>query len=146
MAEPKTKPTGKSIKKFIDAVKDERRRSDCRMLVKLMTRLTKSKPKLWGPSIVGFGSYHYVYQSGREGDWPLTGFSPRKQNLTIYIMSGVERNRMLLKRLGKFKTGKSCLYVRSLEDIDIQVLEAMIKESLRVLASQYARKQENQST
>ncbi len=95
-----------------------------------MKRITKANPKMWGPGMVGFGSYHYKYASGREGDWFLTGFAPRKQNLTLYIMSGFERYSALLKRLGKHKIAKSCLYVKRLDDVDMDVLTQLIEESV----------------
>ncbi len=130
MAELKTKPTRASVKAFLDTVEDERKRSDCRDVIKLMTSVTGKKPKMWGTSIVGFGRYHYKYQSGREGDWPITGLSPRKQNLTIYVMLGVSRYESLMKKLGKYKTSKSCLYVKSLDDIDCKVLARLIERSV----------------
>ncbi|MDH3693850.1 MAG: DUF1801 domain-containing protein, partial [Gammaproteobacteria bacterium] len=126
MAELKTKPTKQSIKTFIDSIEDEQKRKDCRIVLKLMRELTGEKAKMWGDSIVGFGTYHYKYKSGREGDWMLTGFSPRKQNLTIYIMPGFSKFETLLKKLGKHKTSKSCLYIKSLGDIDLDILSKII--------------------
>ena len=131
MAELKTKPTKASVSKFLRAIQDEATRKDCQQLTKIMKEVTGAKPRMWGPSIVGFGAYHYVYASGREGDWFLTGFSPRKQNLTLYIMSGFDEYEDLLGRLGKHKKSKSCLYVRSLEDLDLTVLKRMIRASVR---------------
>jgi hypothetical protein len=131
VADLKTKPTGVSVKKFLDGIEDERKRKDSRAIVKMMEKITGKKPKMWGPSIVGFGSYHYEYASGREGDWPLTGFSPRKQALTLYIMSGFKQYDALLKKLGKFKTGKACLYVKKLEDVDQSVLTELIRRSVQ---------------
>jgi len=130
VAELKTKKNNASVAKFLDSVKDAKRRADCDTVLALMKRATKSEPKMWGSSIVGFGSYRYKYESGREGDWFLTGFSPRKQNLTLYIMSGFERYDGLMKKLGKFKTGKSCLYINKLDDIDMNVLKELITESV----------------
>jgi hypothetical protein len=130
MAELKTKPTKQSVKDFLDAVKDEQQKRNCRTVSRIMKRITKANPKMWGPGIVGFGSYHYKYASGREGDWFLTGFAPRKQNLTLYIMSGFERYSALLKRLGKHKIAKSCLYVKRLDDVDMDVLTQLIEESV----------------
>jgi len=134
MAELKTKPTRESVSKFIRAIPDNRLRKDCQLLTRLMSEATGARPKMWGPSIVGFGCYHYKYASGREGDWFLTGFSPRKANLTLYIMSGFDEVEDLLAKLGKHKTGKSCLHVRSLEDLDLAVLKRLIRASLRHLA------------
>ncbi len=130
MAELKTKPTTVDVDAFLDDIADETRRRDCRTLLGLMKGATKSEPKMWGPSIVGFGDYHYKYASGREGDWFLTGFSPRKGALTLYIMAGFTRYESLMQRLGKYKTGKSCLYVRKLADVDLEVLEQLINESV----------------
>src|SRR5437660_6446535 len=113
MAENKTKPTKLSVAMFIDALTDPARRADAKALVKLMQNAAGEKPKLWGPSIIGFGSYHYKYDSGREGDMPLIGFSPRKTATVLYIMSGLSDSEALLARLGKDKTGKGCLYIRN---------------------------------
>lgn len=130
MAELKTKPNKASVKAFIDGVEDEQRRKDARAILKLMKEVTGKRPKMWGPSIVGFGSYHYKYASGREGDWFVAGFSPRKQNTTLYIMSGFKEHDKLLATLGKHKTGKSCLYINKLEDVDIKVLRELVKRSV----------------
>ncbi len=130
MAELKTKPTKQSVKDFIDAIKDEQQKKDCRTVSRIMKRITKANPKMWGPGIVGFGSYHYKYASGREGDWFLTGFAPRKQNLTLYIMSGFKKYGALLKKLGKHKIGGSCLYVKRLDDVDMDVLTELIEDSV----------------
>lgn len=138
MAELKTKETGKSVKKFIDGIADENIRRDCRKLLKLMGEVTKAKPRMWGSSMVGFGTYHYKYASGREGDWFLTGFSPRKQNLTLYLMAGFGRYDGLMKKLGKYKTGKSCLYVQTLDDLDPSTLKSLIRESVRYMRKLYA--------
>jgi len=133
MAENKTKETSANVDKFLKSVADENRRAECYKVLELMKKITKHEPKMWGPSIVGFGSYHYKYASGREGDFLLTGFSPRKQALTIYIMSGFKRYPELMKKLGKYKTGSSCLYIRSLENIDMKVLTVLIKESVKYI-------------
>ncbi|MDL1911866.1 DUF1801 domain-containing protein [Chloroflexi bacterium CFX6] len=130
MAELKTKVNKASVEKFIKDIRDERTREDCRRIVEIMQKATKAEPKMWGTSIVGFGSYHYKYASGREGDWFLVGFSPRKQNLTLYIMSGFEGYDSLLKKLGKHSTGKSCLYIKRLEDVDLKVLEELVAKSV----------------
>jgi hypothetical protein len=134
MAELKTKPNDGSVEDFLDAIPDAEKRRDSRALVKLMREVAKAEPKLWGPSIVGFGSYHYKYASGREGDWFLTGFSPRKRDLTLYIMAGFGRSDELLERLGKHKTGKSCLYVKRLADLDPAVLRELIRRSVEHVA------------
>jgi len=133
MAQNKTSQNDKSVDDFIDQIDDEKRRQDCFTILKLMKKITGSEPKMWGDSIVGFGDYHYKYASGREGDWFLTGFSPRKQNLTLYIMSGFGKYAELLEKLGKFKTGKSCLYIKSLEDIDLTTLKKLISQSISKL-------------
>ena len=133
MAELKTKKNESSVTKFLDGVKDEKKRQDSYTILKLMKQITKAEPKMWGTSIIGFGSYHYKYASGREGDWFVTGFSPRKQNLTLYIMSGISKYHDLLKKLGKFKTGKGCLYINKIEDIDIKTLKELIKQSVGYL-------------
>ena len=133
MAELKTKQTGASVERFLASIKDEGRRKDCRALVSRMKKATKSEPKMWGKTIVGFGTYHYVYASGREGDWMMMGFSPRKQNLTLYIIPGLDPYANLLDKLGKFKAGKSCLYVKRLTDIDLKVLKQLIDRSVKAL-------------
>lgn len=130
MADLKTKPTEASVTEFLDGVADEARRRDCLALVDLMRRATGAQPTMWGPSIVGFGRYHYKYESGREGDWFLTGFSPRARDLTLYIMAGFSRYETLLARLGRHKTGKSCLYVKRLADVDLSVLDELVTTSV----------------
>jgi hypothetical protein len=130
MAELKTKPNDQSVEAFLNNIADEKRREDSFKILALMKEVTKDEPKMWGDSIIGFGSYHYEYASGREGDWFLTGFSPRKQNLTLYLMSGFEEYDNLLKNLGKFKTGKSCLYIKKIEDVDLQTLTELVKQSV----------------
>ena len=129
MAELKTRLTRASVEKFLEGIKDEKKRQDCYQLLKIMKKATKAEPKMWGTSIIGFGDYHYVYASGREGDWFITGFSPRVQNLTLYTMGGFDRD--VLKRLGKYKTGKGCLYINKLEDVDTKVLDELITKSVK---------------
>jgi hypothetical protein len=129
MAELKTKVTKASIEKFIGGIKDEKKREDCYQLLKIMKKATKAEPKMWGTSIIGFGDYHYTYASGRQGDWFLTGFSPRVQNLTLYMMGGFDGE--TLKKLGKYKTGKGCLYINKLEDVDLKVLDELITKSVK---------------
>ena len=131
MAENKTRPTLASVETFLAGVADASRREDCQALLRLMRRVTGYQPRMWGPSMVGFGSYHYKYGSGREGDWFLTGFSPRKADLTLYITPGLDRYKGLLKRLGKHKTGRSCLYVKRLADVDLAVLTELVATAHR---------------
>ena len=130
MAELKTKKTAASVKDFLNRVPEERKRKDSFALLKLMQEVTGAKPAMWGPSIVGFGSYHYKYASGREADWPLAGFSPRKQNLTLYIMGGFRGYGELLGKLGEHKTGKACLYINRLEDVDLATLKELVRRSV----------------
>ena len=136
MIELKTKPTKKNIDEFLKKVENLTKREDSFNILKLMKEITNEKPVMWGDSIVRFGSYHYKYASGREGDWPLVGFSPRKQNLTLYIMSGFEGYDEILSKLGKFKTGKSCLYINQLKDIDIDNLKELVSESVKQMKRQ----------
>lgn len=140
MAEPKTKPTKASVDKFIDAQEKESVRDDCRTIMKIMQEISGEPPVMWGTSIVGFGTYHYVYASGQEGDWPLLAFSPRKQNLTIYLMSGFDGKKDLLAKLGKCKTAKSCLYVKSLEDLHMPTLKKLISDSYKYMVKKYGKK------
>jgi len=126
MAENKTKATDSSVDSYIDAIDDEIRRRDCRALAKLMAKVTKQKPKMWGPSIVGFGSYHYKYDSGREGDACLIGLSSRKGDISIYLTADFPGHDERLSRLGKHKMGKACLYIRKLDDVDPKVLEKLV--------------------
>ncbi len=129
MAELKTKVNDADVTAFLNGVQNEAKRNDCFAIVEIMSKITKQPPKMWGPSIVGFGSYHYKYATGREGDMPLVGFSPRKQNITLYIMAGFDRYDELMAKLGKYKTGKSCLYINSLSDVHLPTLKTLIKES-----------------
>jgi hypothetical protein len=138
MAELKTKRNDQSVENFLNRVEDQRKREDSFAILELMKEITGAEPEMWGNSIVGFGSYHYKYESGREGDWFLTGFSPRKQNLTLYIMSGFSGYDELMKKLGKYKTGKSCLYIKKLEDIDINVLRKLVEQSIEYLSKRYS--------
>ncbi len=130
MAEPKTKPTEVSPHDFVAAIEDEQQRKDSAWIMEMMEAVTGAPPVMWGPSIIGFGAYHYVYKSGREGDWMLTGFSPRKSAISLYLMSGLTREQELLGKLGKYKTGKSCLYVKRLRDIDQEVLRQLVVSSV----------------
>ena len=138
MAELKTKKNTADVGAFLDGIDDEKRREDCRAVVALMAEVTGEPPAMWGDSIIGFGSFHYKYPTGREGDWMATGVSPRKQNLTIYVITGFPRHEALMKKLGRYKTGKSCLYVKKLEDVDTSVLRELVLESYeRVLKGEY---------
>jgi hypothetical protein len=129
MSENKTRPTDQNVVDFLSSVDHETRREDAFTVLKMMEEITGEAAVMWGSSIVGFGSYHYKYDSGREGDMPLIGFSPRKQSMTLYIMSGFDSEEELLASLGKHKTGKACLYVNKLADVDEDVLRQMIKRS-----------------
>ena len=129
----KTRPNRASVHRFISGVKDTQKRKDARTLLAMMKEITGERPVMWGDSIVGFGSYHYRYRSGREGDWMLTGFSPRAQNLTVYLMSGCRRHRDLLGTLGKHKTASSCLYIQRLSDVDLRVLRNVIRQSVALM-------------
>lgn len=130
MAEPKTKLNDGSVEDFLNAVKDEQVRADCRAIAEIMQKATKAPPKMWGTSIVGFGSVHLKYASGRELDWMKIGFSPRKQNLTLYLMGGLEKYADLFARLGKFKTGVGCVYIKTLAEVDANVLEELIQRAV----------------
>jgi hypothetical protein len=130
MAENKTKATQVSVAAFIDAVTDPAKRADAKALVKLMQSATGEKPKMWGPSIIGFGSHHYVYESGREGDMPLAGFSPRKAATVLYGVTGFSESGELLAKLGKHSTGKGCLYIKKLADVDPKVLEKLVVKAV----------------
>lgn len=130
MAELKTKVNDADVEAFIASVENPKRREDSFKVLELMKKITKEEPKMWGSSIVGFGQYHYKYASGQEGDWPIAAFSPRKQALTIYLMPGFELVEDLMAKLGKCKTGKSCLYINRLEDVDVKVLAELIKLSI----------------
>ena len=135
MAELKTKKNKASVELFLRGIADDDRRRDCRTLVKVMQEIIGDKPAMWGPSIVGFGNYRYQYASGREGEWFLIGFSPRKQNLTLYAMSGFEEFEPLMAKLGTFKTGKSCLYVKRLDDVHLPTLKKLLRRPVRYLAT-----------
>lgn len=137
MTQNKTQQTDASVDRFIQAVEPEQKRRDSEAVVAMMEAATGARAKMWGTSIVGFGSYRYRYESGREGDWMLCGFSPRKQNLVVYIMPGFSNYDALLERLGKHKTGKSCLYINKLTDIDFDVLEQLVTESVNDMRSRY---------
>ena len=131
MAELKTQKNDASVEDFIDSVSDAQKREDSFAVLELMREVTGEEPAMWGTNMVGFGSYHYKYASGREGDWPLAGFAPRKRELTLYIMAGFERYEELLAKLGKHKTGVSCLYIKRLADVDSTVLKEIVSASVK---------------
>ena len=133
MTELKTRPNDKNVIEFLNNVENTRRREDSFEILKLMKEVTPEEPVMWGDSIVGFGTYHYKYASGREADWLQIGFSPRKQSLTVYIMDGFEKYQELLEKLGKHKTGKSCLYINKLDDINIPILKELMVESVKYI-------------
>ncbi|MCO4747972.1 MAG: DUF1801 domain-containing protein [Proteobacteria bacterium] len=137
MAELKTQANEASVADFIASVEDERRRADAEVVLAMMTEASGEAPKMWGKAIIGFGSYHFRYASGREGDWMRIGMSPRKRQLVLYIMDGFDGAQELLERLGKHKTGKSCLYITSLAKVDLDVLRALIEGSLAHMRAQY---------
>src|SRR4026207_1960765 len=130
MAELKTKKTKASVAAFLDQISDEQRRKDCQRVLKIMKEATGEQPRMWGSSIVGFGAYKYRYASGHEGEWPIIGFSPRKNDLTLYIMPGFADHTELMAKLGKHKTGKSCLYIKKLDDVELPVLKKLITKSV----------------
>jgi Domain of unknown function (DU1801) len=136
-AENKTKPTQISVPAFIDALTDEAKRADAKALVKMMQGATGEKPKMWGPSIIGFGSYHYTYESGREGDMPLAGFSPRKAATVLYGLKGFSESEELLAKLGKHTAGGGCLYIKKLADVDQKVLETLVIKSVAARRAQH---------
>ncbi len=142
MAELKTQVNNASVEKFINSTKDEGKIKDCMVLLDIMKKIFKEEPKMWGSSIVGFGSFHYKGKSGREGDWFVTGFSPRKQNMTVYFYLGFKHLAPQLKTLGKHKTSVGCLYINKLSDIDLKVLKEMLKETkanLKKLESEFGK-------
>lgn len=136
-SENKTQPTDQSVESFLDSVEDEQKRVDSYALLKLIGEITGDEAVMWGSSIVGFGTYHYKYASGREGDFMVTGFSPRKRNLTIYVMPGFDQYAEILSRLGKYKTGRSCLYVNKLADIDVDVLRELLEADVKHMREKY---------
>ncbi len=137
MAVNKTQKTRASVSEFVKSIENPQMRADAKKLASMMRRVTGKRAKMWGSSIVGYGTYHYKYDSGREGDFMLTGYSPRKQALTVYIMPGFSKFEPLMKKLGKYKTGKSCLYIKRLADVDEQVLEELIDRSVKHMRQKY---------
>lgn len=138
MAKNKTTETTRSVTSFLDTVDDERKRDDSFELIELMSTISGQEPKMWGPGIIGFGRYHYRYDSGHEGDAPIIGFSPRKSAISLYVFTGLEAHRHLLVGLGKFKMGKACIYIKKLSDINQQTLTRLMKETMAYLQSKYA--------
>jgi len=136
MSDTKTRPTDADVEAFLNKVENKTRKEDSFTVMEMMKEVTKMNPVMWGSSVVGFGSYHYKYKTGREGDMPLIGFSPRKQNLTLYIMDGFENRDEILEKLGKYKLGKSCLYINKLQDVDLSVLKEMMQKSLDYMKTQ----------
>lgn len=140
MAENKTKPTKVSVTAFLAGIEDVDKRRDAKKVAAMMRKATGNRARMWGSNIVGFGQYHYKYESGREGDFMITGFSPRKQALTVYIIPGFQRFKALMAKLGKYKTGKSCLYIRRLSDVDEKILGRLISESVKYMRKTYSTK------
>ena len=138
MAELKTQKTDASVQEFLDAVEHPTRREDSFAVLEMMREITGHEPAMWGPSIVGFDTYHYRYASGQEGEWPVVGFSPRKRSLTLYIMSGFDQYKTLLSKLGKYKTGKSCLYINKLADVDQETLRELVRQSVEYVRATHA--------
>jgi len=137
MAEAKTKPTDISVSDFIEMISDDQVRADCYAIIKLMEKVTGEKPKMWGSAIIGFGKYAYKYESGNSGEICLAGFSPRKVNITLYVLAGFPGQAELLQKLGKHKTGKACLYIKKLSDVNIDVLGNLVKGSINFLKEKY---------
>ncbi len=137
MAELKTKPTSASVTAYVNAIDDPAKRRDVKKVAAMMRRATGKRPKMWGPSMVGYGVYEYRYPTGNSGEWMLTGYAPRKQALTVYIMTGFTPFESLMKKLGKYKTGKSCLYIKKLDDVDEKVLEDLITRSVERMRKSY---------
>jgi len=131
MAENKTKPTRSSVTAFLNKIKDRQLRDDCFAILEMMQKVSNSEPVMWGSAIIGFGTYHYVYESGREGDTILIGFSPRKQNISIYLMGGLKKVEIELSKLGEYKTGKGCLYIKSLSDVNVEVLKKVFAKAFK---------------
>ncbi len=137
MAELKTKPNDASVIDFLDTIEDETKRDDSYEIMNMMQEVTGDQPKMWGGAIIGYGTYHYKYASGREGDWMKIGFSPRKQNISIYLMAGVEQHPELLEKVGKYKNGKSCFYIKKLDDVDRNILRQLMVASLKRIEEIY---------
>jgi hypothetical protein len=132
MAENKTQPTKSSVTAFLNKIKDKQVREDCFAILKIMRKVSNCEPVMWGSAIIGFGTYHYLSESGREGDWMLIGFSPRKQNISIYLMGGLKKVEEELSTLGKHKTGGGCLYIKSLSDVNVTALKKIFVKAFKV--------------
>jgi hypothetical protein len=137
LSELKTKPTNASVDDFLAAIPDDQKRADCQHICKMMAEITAERPYMWGSAIVGFGSYHYIYASGHSGDAPITGFSPRKANIVLYIGDGFDHYDALMPNLGRFTTGKSCLYIKHLSDVDEAVLRNLVQRSVQRMRETY---------
>lgn len=137
MAENKTQKNRARVSEFVASVENEKRRADCKTVMKMMRDITGKRAAMWGSSIIGFGQYHYKYDSGREGDMCMVGLSPRKQNLVLYVMQGFNQSSSLMKRLGKHRTGKSCLYINKLDDVDPGVLREIIEQTVKYMRATY---------
>jgi len=146
MATQKTLENDNSVDAFLSTISDEQKRNDCLMLIQLMSKVSGYEPKMWGGSIIGFGSYHYRYASGHEGDTSIVGFSPRKQNIALYLMGGYHTDKELLQKLGKHKTGVGCLYINSIATIDIAVLEQIIRNSVKILLERVEEEKNKRAT
>jgi hypothetical protein len=131
MAENKTKPTKSSVTAFLNKIKDKQLRDDCFAILEVMQKVSNCDPVMWGSAIIGFGTYHYVYESGREGDTIVIGFSPRKQYISIYLMGGLKNVEDELSKLGKYKTGKGCLYIKSLSDVNLEILKKVFAKAFK---------------
>jgi Domain of unknown function (DU1801) len=131
MAENKTKPTKESVTAFLNKIKDQQLRDDCFQILEMMEKVSNSDPVIWGSAIIGFGTFHYVYESGREGDTLVIAFSPRKQNISLYLMGGLKNIDVELSKLGKYKTGKGCLYIKSLKDVNSEVLKRIFAKAYK---------------
>ncbi|MGB1445837.1 MAG: DUF1801 domain-containing protein [Flavobacteriaceae bacterium] len=138
MKENKTKQTNENVEWFLSSIEEDQKREDCQNLLDIMQEITQQPPKMWGTSIVGFGEYHYKYKTGREGDWFLTGFAPRKQALTLYLMCDLSHDGLDFEGLGKYKKGKGCLYVKRLSDVNLNVLKRIIKDSIKIIEEKYS--------
>lgn len=137
MAQLKTQPNNQNVETYLNSIEPQQRQEDCFTILKLMQEVTGETPQMWGSSIIGFGRYHYKYASGREGDWFVTGFASRSKNITLYIMAGFDDYDELMRKLGKHTTGKSCLYIKKLEDVDQDVLRELVKQSVDYMAEMY---------
>ena len=137
MPENKTQSTKASVARYLDGIADKQKRADCKAVAKMMRAVTGKNAKMWGSSIVGYGTYDYIYASGREGSFFVSGFSPRAQNIAIYVMSGFSKHDSLMKKLGKHSTGKSCLYIKKLDDIDAKVLGSLVESSVKYMRKTY---------